>query len=281
MKKLILVLLLVISSLTLTACTGDITRNLRHSGYSVTDSNFTCDLLTPGKNKEEGKDYEKIKFINSNIAISTSGNIYELSLGGLYSNNMNCRKTTRVQAVAIMDNSVIRDKDGKYYYLKEEGNGSLPYQEVTRDDKNYQLYNMLLKDPEVIKISTVNANAYNYYLLKTDGNIYNYIFEEVGERDKTLKFRSGSIIYAKSRFGNTPIIDFNYSGDSTSTYFRTETEIYRNVITNSDECNKYVDVPCKFELKKDEQLTEYQDHFLGFGGNVILTDYGKIFTLGS
>lgn len=281
MKKLILVLLLVISSLTLTACTGDITRNLRHSGYSVTDSNFTCDLLTPGKNKEEGKDYEKIKFINSNIAISTSGNIYELSLGGLYSNNMNCRKTTRVQAVAIMDNSVIRDKDGKYYYLKEEGNGSLPYQEVTRDDKNYQLYNMLLKDPEVIKISTVNANAYNYYILKTDGNIYNYIFEEVGERDKTLKFRSGSIIYAKSRFGNTPIIDFNYSGDSTSTYFRTETEIYRNVITNSDECNKYVDVPCKFELKKDEQLTEYQDHFLGFGGNVILTDYGKIFTLGS
>ena len=140
---------------------------------------------------------------------------------------------------------------------------------------------MILKNPDVIKVSTVNANAYNYYILKTDGNIYNYIFEEVGERDKTLKFKSNSIIYAKSRFNNSPIIDFNYAGDSTSTYFRTEQEIYRNTITNGEQCNKYVDVPCTYELKKDEKLTEYQDHFLGYGGSIILTDYGKTFTLGN
>ena len=281
MKKIKIVLLLVICSLFLTACTGDITRAIRKSGYSVSDADFKCPLLTPGKDKEEGKDYEKIKFLSNSYAISTNGNVYELSFGALYSNNMNCRKSTKVQAAAIMDNSVIRDKDGKYYYLKQEGNGSLPYQEVTRDDKNYQLYNMILKNPDVIKVSTVNANAYNYYILKTDGNIYNYIFEEVGERDKTLKFKSNSIIYAKSRFNNSPIIDFNYAGDSTSTYFRTEQEIYRNTITNGEQCNKYVDVPCTYELKKDEKLTEYQDHFLGYGGSIILTDYGKTFTLGN
>lgn len=281
MKKIRIVLLLVICSLLLTACTGDITRNLRKAGYSVSNEKFTCGLLTPGKNKEEGKDYENIKFLTSSYAITTAGNVYELSLSGLFSNNMNCRKAPKVQAVAIMDNSVIRDKDGKYYYLKQEGNGTLPYQEVTRDDRNYQLYNMLLKDTTVIKVSTVNANAYNYYVLKNDGNIYNYVFEEVGERDKTLKFRSASIIYAKSRFGNTPIIDFNYAGDSTATYFRTENEIYRYTITNEEECNKYVDVPCKYELKKDEKLTEYKEHFLGFGGSSIITDYGRVFTLGA
>lgn len=281
MKKIKVILLLVISSLFLTACTGDITRTIRKAGYSVSSTDYKCPLLTPGKNKEEGKDYERIKFISNSYAISTNGNVYELSFGGLFSNNMNCRKATKVQASAIMDNSVIRDKDGKYYYLKSEGNGSLPYQEVTRDDKNYQLYNMILNDESVIKVSTINANAYNYYILKTDGNIYNYIFEEVGERNKTLKFRSASIIYAKSRFNNSPIIDFDYRGDSTSTYFRTEKEIYRNTITNSEECNKYVDVPCTFELKKDEKLTEYQDHYLGFGGSIIITDYGKVFTIGS
>ena len=281
MKKIIIVLLLLICSLFLTACTGDITRAIRKSGYSVSNSNFKCGLLTPGKDKEEGKDYEKVKFLSGSYAISTNGNVYELSLGGLFSNNMNCRKATKVQAAAIMDNSVIRDKDGKYYYLKSEGNGSLPYQEVTRDDRNYQLYNMILKDTNVIKVSTVNANAYNYYVLKTDGNIYNYIFEEKDDRNKTLKFKSASIIYARSRFNNSAIIDFDYAGDSTSTYFRTEQEIYRNTITNAEQCNKYVDVPCTYELKKDEKLTEYQEHFLGFGGSTILTDYGKIFTLGS
>ena len=281
MKKFKLILLLLVCSFVLTACTGTITRNLRKSGYSVGDKDFKCELLTPSKNKQEGKDFERIKFLTNSYAISTTGNVYELSLGGLFSNNMNCRKATRVQAVAIMDNSVIRDKDGKYYYLKQEGNGTLPYQEVTRDDKNYQLYDMLLRDTDVIKISTVNANAYNYYVLKTDGNIYNYIFEEVGERDKILKFRSSSIIYAKSRFGNSPIIDFNYYGDSTATYFRTEKEIYRYAITNADQCNKYVDIPCQYELKIDEKLTEYQEHFLGYGGSIILTDYKRIFTLGS
>ena len=281
MKKIKIILLLVISSLLLTACTGDITRNIRKAGYSVSDAEFKCGLLTPGKDKVEGKDYENIKFLSSSYAITTAGNVYELSLGGLFSNNMNCRKAPKVQASAIMDNSVIRDKDGKYYYLKQEGNGSLPYQEVTRDDKNFQLYNMLLKDPEVIKVATINSNAYNYYVLKSDGNVYNYMFEEVGERNKTIKFRSGSIIYAKSRFGNSPIIDFNYAGDSTTTYFRTEQEIYRYSITNEEECSKYVDVPCKYELQKDEKLTEYKEHFLGYGGSIILTDYGKVFTIGS
>ena len=281
MKKIKIILLLVVCSLFLTACTGDITRSLRKAGYSVTSDKFQCSILTPGKDKVEGKDYEKIKFLTSSYAITPSGNVYELSLNGLFSNNMNCRKAPRVQAVAIMDNAVIRDKDGKYYYLKQEGNGSLPYQEVTRDDRNFQIYNMLLKDTEVIKVSTINANAYNYYVLKTDGNIYNYIFKEVGERDKTIKFVSASIVYAKSRFGNSPIIDFYYAGDSTATYFRTQQEIYRYAITNEEECSKYVDIPCKYELKKDEKLTEYQDHFLGYGGSSILTDYGKIFTIGS
>ena len=136
MKKIKIVLLLVICSLFLTACTGDITRNIRKSGYSVSDADFKCPLLTPSKKKTEGKDFERIKFLSSSYAISTTGNLYELSLNGLYSNNMNCRKATKVQAAAIMDNSVIRDKDGKYYYLNKEGSGALPYQEVTRDDKN-------------------------------------------------------------------------------------------------------------------------------------------------
>jgi hypothetical protein len=52
-------------------------------------------------------------------------------------------------------------------------------------------------------------------------------------------------------------------------------------ITNSEECNKYVDKPCRYEIQKDTVLNEYMDRIIAFNGKTIITDYGRVFSAGS
>ena len=53
-------------------------------------------------------------------------------------------------------------------------------------------------------------------------------------------------------------------------------------ITNKDECTEYADIACEYELKKDETLTKYYTEdpkILYFGPSILITTYGKEFTL--
>ena len=274
MKKSIYGILLVLIILLCSACNGSVTRGIRHAGYSV-GGNFACSRFFP-KDKEDVS-YERIKYITGSHIINTEGKIYELSLGQVYANKENCKEAqTDIKVKAIFDNKIVKGIDNKYYYLVGQNNIE-SYKEVTPLDNSYYLYDLLLKDKDVVKVITANSSNGTYYILKTDGNVYENVIM-TKERNRPPEIVSSKTVFDVSEFGSE-IIDFNYVGNSSATYVRTEDKIFRMLITNKDKCSKYADVNCNYQMQEDTQLGEYLDKIIAFNGSTIITDYNQIFNL--
>ena len=58
-------------------------------------------------------------------------------------------------------------------------------------------------------------------------------------------------------------------------------EDFSLLIGNEEECSKYVDVPCEYEIGVDTTLTENLDRIVIYNGKKLFTNYGRIFTLES
>lgn len=251
------------------------TRDIRHAGYSVSNADFECPTLFPSKN--DG--YERIKFFSNIYAITTDGKFYTLSFGKKYQNNLNCKVPEQFlnkDIKAIMDNKVVKDANGKLYYIVASSDVAA-YTEVPTTDKEYAVYKLLFDDPEVIKVMTVDANSGYYYALKNDGNVYNIV---ILKNNNTVTKASSSIVYSKSAYGGN-IIDFNYAGASPATYVRTETQFFRMAAQNKEECTKYADVACDYKIELDTNLSEHYDKILAYSGNFLITSYGKQFSAAS
>ena len=259
-----------------TACNGTITRNIRHAGFSV-GGTFTCDYFYP-KDKEDTS-YKKIRYLLPGHIIDEDGIIYEISLGQKYTNNQNCKKAdTRIIVDAIMDNQIIKGTDNKYYHLNGS-NDVKPYSEVAKADNSYEIYDLLLKQNDVVKVITANSNTGQFYVLKKDGNIHSYIVSKE-DRDSPSIITSIKKQYDKYDYGSD-IIDFNYAGVSVASFIKTENDVYRMIITNSDKCKKYADVDCQFEIKKDSVFSEYKDNIIAYNGSTLITNYKQVFTINS
>lgn len=248
---------------------ASITRSIRHSGFIVANNTFKCDAIF-GK-KEVIND--KVRFYIGNYMISESGNIYETNLGKVYSNDYNCRKPDFKGTIfAVFDLNVLKDSEGDYYYIG--GNDKVAaFSKVSETDQDYTLYDILLKDTDVVKASTVNSKTGEFYVLKSDGNIYQY---KIINNNGQYITDSINLLYSASDFGAN-ILDFNYNGSSTTTFVKTEKAYYRMKVTNSKECSKYADVPCKYEMAEDTELTKVMDKVLAYNGGTLITTYGKIF----
>lgn len=249
---------------------ASVTRSIRHSGFTIANNTFKCEAIY---NKEEIND--KIKLYIGNYMISENGNIYETNLGKLYSNNYNCKKPDFKGSVSAMfDLNVLKDNKGDYYYIG--GNERVAaFSKVIETDVDYALYDILLKDSDVIKVSTVNSKTLEFYVLKSDGNIYQYM---IINNDKEYLVDSINLLYSARDFGSK-ILDFNYNGSSSSTFIKTENNYYRMKVTNSDKCYKYADVACKYEIMQDIELTNVMDKILAYNGSTLITTYGKIFNV--
>ena len=173
-NKIVLVVSFLIVSFFCTGCMGNVTRGIRHAGFNLSESEFTCNLLLSGKKNE--KAYTKLKYVSSTKAITADGKVYEISLGQKFSNEQNCMATDKFtkKVVAIMDDSIIKADDGNFYYLNANGNTDA-YSQVTVNDNAYGVYSVLFSDENVVKIVTVDGNSGIYYVLKNDGNIYKII----------------------------------------------------------------------------------------------------------
>lgn len=281
MKKIFVLISIMMFALVLTGCNGNITRALRNDGFNVQDNKFKCSLLNlDGKvDDKEDNTSEDVKFLVGNYAIGVSGNIYQLSLDKLFSNDMNCKKVANIPTKAVLDEKYILGEDGKYYYL-DAGSGDtiVPFSEMPQEDENFQKLSLFFTG-DVKKAITVNSNINSYYVLKDDGAIYNYVLTQ-DENSKQFFVKSDNVQFTSNSYDGK-IIDFFYAGDSTATFFRTPTSIYRNLIGNEEECSKYVDVPCEYEIAVDTTLTENLDRIVLYNGKTLFTDYGRIFILGS
>lgn len=277
MKKFKMIMLFLIIVLGCSGCEGDITRDIRHAGFTLSNSEFTCDMLMPSK--KNGNSFEKIQYLGGSYAITDKGKIYELSLGQVYANKQNCKEAdTDIKVVAIFDGKVFKGSDNKYYSLVATNNVA-PYSLVTVNDNSYNMYNLLLSDPNVLKVQTVNQNTGSYYVLKTDGNVYNYMITRASSQD-AYSIVSMTIAYNKNDFGGS-IIDFYEAGNNLTTYVKTAKDIYRMKITNKEECAKYADVSCKYKFSKDDTLSEYYDRIIAYNGGFLITDYGREFNVGA
>jgi len=274
MKRNVCLSLLLLIILLCTACNGNITRDIRHAGYSV-DKKFVCKRFYP-ENKDDTS-YDKIKYFTDTHVINDDGEIFEITLEQQYSNGENCKEANaNITVVAIMDNKIVKATDGKYYYLA--GQNIANYTEVPSTDNSYEIYNLLLRERDIVKVITANSSTGSYYVLKSDGNVYELI---VTARDynNPATITSSKVIYDNVEFGSN-IVDFNYAGNSEKTYVRTEdNKIYRMRITNKKECTKYADVNCDYVMEEDETLNKYIDKIIAFNGGYLITDYKQGFTL--
>ena len=272
MKKIVMFsLLLGMMAFICTACDGDVTRALRHDGFSV-GGDIVCEAFI-GENATE-----TVKYLTSKHIITTSGRIYELSLGQQYSSKSNCRVAdTNLRVEAIMDDIIVRGSDGKYYYLTNQNNGGGSYLEVTEDDNNYVIYDILLKPTDTIKVVTVDSRSGTYYALKSDGNVYEIT---ISKKDSggTFEVSGTNIIYSQSDYGGA-IKDFGYHGENGATYVRTATSVYRFRAVNIEECSKYADVTCDYQMVEAASFGEYGDYILAYNGSLLITTYGKTFTV--
>lgn len=273
MKKYSILFFLVVICLFITGCKGNTTRGIRHAGFNLSSTEFKCSGLLP--TSKDAIYYDKIKFLGDSFAITEEGGIYELSFSQPYSNKENCKMINlREKIVAIMDNSIGKASDGKFYYLTSNNNSR--YAEVTYSDSSYEIYSILLNEENVLKVITLSQNDGIYYALKNDGNIYKIIISR-SDYNQPYQLVSREVIYSRENFGE--IIDFNYgSTASTTNYIRTRDSLYRTKILNVEECKKYIDIECKYELQLDTDLMEFLDSVLAYNGTTLLTNYGKYFT---
>ena len=245
------------------------TRDIRHSGFALSGAELKCDDLF------KDTDYDKVRFLTGKHAILESGSVYELSIGQKYSNNQNCMISPLVSnVVALFDENIVKTADGRYFYIVKSGENEA-YSAISSSDSNYMIYDAILKDNDIVKVKTVDSSAGHYYVLKKDGNVYNYV---IAKNFSSASVVSTTVVYNKSNY-NGEIIDFNYVGKSTGTFVRTNTNIYRMIANNKEECLKYVDIACTYEMKLDEGLTKYQNEILGFSGSYLITKYGKQFNV--
>lgn len=275
-KKMKFVVLAVLILVCCSACNGTITREIRHAGFSMGDT-FTCDNFYP-KEKED-TNYEKIKYFTGSHLINSEGKIYELSLGQKFANNQNCKVSdTNIVVKAIFDDKIVKGTDNKYYYLI--GSNDVPsYSVIPETDNSYLIYDLLLKADDVIKVITANSSTGLYYVLKDDGNIYGYTISKK-DYNSLPAVTSTTVAYSKNDYG-AKIIDFNYAGESLNTFLRTDDKIFRMKITNSEECNKYADIKCNFQMLEDEIFNTYKDVIISYNGNTLITNYKQMFNVAS
>ncbi len=272
MKKYFQLFLVFVVVVLCSACDGDVTRALRHDGFSV-GGEFICDAFVG----EEAPD--KIKYLLPNHIINESGRIYEISLGQKYSNDSNCKVAdTGLKVVSLFDNNIFKASDGKYYRINADNNVKA-YTEIPNTDSNYLLYDLFLKPENTIKVITADTNNGIFYVLKNDGNVYGMTINKQ-ERNVPPTIVNTVIVYDRNNFGGA-ITDFNYSGESSTTFVRAGLKVFHMKASNVDECSKFADIQCSYQMVESPVFEEYSDSILAYNGSTVITSYKKVFSIGS
>lgn len=268
-KKMIFITLLIPI---ITGCQGNITRDIRHAGFNLSDEKFTCEELIP----TDDKNMPIVTYIDENYAINEDNELFQISIGKKYSNNKNCKKTKSVgKVVSTIDNKILKSVDNKLYYAPTT---NTIIKEILPTDENYILYQTLTNDPTIKKVQTIDNQKGIYYILKEDGNIYEYnLLKDINLN--TYQITNTKILYNKEKYDGM-IIDFNYNFNNQNAIFvKTKNTYYRMLTQNEEECTKYIDVACEYKMKKDELLNSNKESIVHYNGSILYTDYNKIFKM--
>ena len=251
MRKIKMILILLISFI-LTGCKGDDIRNFRSVGYDLSGVSFNC-KFTSG-----------FKYLGDGFAVGNDDKLYLLSFDLIFLNKNNCKLLNDNLKVSSIYNNYLKMTDGKIYEIKD--NKLILVSSF--DKKNVS---NILND-----INFIKALEYgNYvYVLKTDGNVYEYLMKQ---DDLKTTFIQNRIIFNNNQYGK--IVDFGYY-DNEIIYIKSENKYYTNQITNP-ECLKYADVDCIYQIKDDKYLNKYRNKVFGYNGGKLILKDGKLLSFSS
>ena len=127
------------------------------------------------------------------------------------------------------------------------------------------------------KVVTADSSKGLYYVLKADGNIYGYTIV-TKDRNVPPKMSDGVAVFKSIDYVGS-IIDFNYNGNSASTFVRTNNKVFRMKASNYNECSKYVDIQCEYGMTESPVFEEYKGYILVYNGFKVITTYKKVFSV--
>lgn len=240
--------------------------------------NFKCDAL------------DNIKIFTSDYFITKDNEIYDISFNELYSNNQNCKKREiNIDIKNIQDNYIF-SKDNKIYNIRD-----LEEQYIT---DYLQIY---LADKDIIKIIDSDYDNIDYtnnlklpVIVFKNNNLYKQIYKMPtyydGKVVEKATLEKEEIYKSLEEYGNIKHISLanNYTNNSGKDY-QLEDNTIKTIISDkgyyyldevkTDECIKYKDIKCEFELKESEIYKKFSKDIKFIGEHyTILSDNSIIET---
>lgn len=253
---------------------------------------------------------EDIVHYDNNIFITKDNKIYAIS-SSLYTNNTNCKQ--------LLPELKFKQAVGSEYYTVDNVaytyssyNSTLTESNSTynrefyeflfdyyKDNTNWNIYtgtNIEGVD-RTLNQSTSANNVYTYvtyagstYVLR-NGSIYVDSFKKITVNNyktgkKTTKYElvNSVLIYSKSDFDGE-VIAITKNGTTASDtnqlpiVVKTTNGYYMLAKTNAEECDKYQDVQCVYEMKNNEFLSKYYTQFKYVGNNFLIDNDGVVYRL--
>ena len=221
------------------------------------ENKFICDI-----------DYNNIKDFQSDYFVTKNNEIYDISFDKLYSNNQNCKKREIDIDVSNIQDYYIFSKNNKIYNVRD-----LEEEYITDYSQIYLL------DKNIIKIiSSDYDNGKINVLVFKDNNIYKQTYNITnGENGfNKITFEKEELYKSLEEYGNIKHITFEphlYTNSDKNiqlwkstikTIISDKGYYYLNEV-KTDECTKYVDIECEFELKESETYKRFSKDikFLG------------------
>ncbi len=213
---------------------------------------------------------DNIKLLTSDRLITKDNEIYDISFDKLFSNNQNCKKIETNINISNIRDGFIFSKDNKFYNISD-------FEEVGIADY-LQIY---LLDKNIIKIIESDYDEINgkiNLLVFKNNNIYKQTYNITnGENGfNKITFEKEELYKSLEEYGNIKHITFEphlYTNSDKNiqlwkstikTIISDKGYYYLNEV-KTDECTKYVDIECEFELKESETYKRFSKDikFLG------------------
>lgn len=224
-----------------------------------------------------------IMYMDYNGFILENGDYYDYVTEDdkIYSNGEQCMKREGLAKILKTGNYNFYTEDKKIC-VTEYGSNRL---EFKCSDESYRINLFLYKKDDILKVIDSkygdyknNIQYYNYYVIKSDGKIYNIL---VGENynNSTFKIYKEEVYLDNEKYGKIIDVDAYYDYDKNDLIIRklvTDNGLYMLENIETEECVKYEDVICEKELAKNEVLEKFKDSIKYFGKNEIVTNNNLI-----
>ena len=212
---------------------------------------------------------DNIKLLTSDRLITKDNEIYDISFDKLFSNNQNCKKIETNINISNIRDGFIFSKDNKFYNISD-------FEEVGITDR-LQIY---LLDKNIIKIIESDYDEINgkiNLLVFKNNNIYKQTYNlNLANGNRIITFENEELYKSLEEYGNIKHITFEphlYTNSDKNiqlwkstikTIISDKGYYYLNEV-KTDECTKYVDIECEFELKESETYKRFSKDikFLG------------------